>query len=362
MATFLWRRARFVGAFVLALAVLSGFPASASVGLRPIVNRQAYSNSTMTGVSCWSAAGCVAVGWYAGGNSKLGLVYRTTDGGTSWNRVSLSPTGDIDSVSCPSASHCVAVGEDSNNEGLGRAILTTDGGRRWTVTSMSLPGGDHFGATTVDCPSSSICFSGGGGGVAKSTDGGRTWKTEGINPQAYDTVMQVDCPTTSVCDAAANGHLLRTTNGGASWTQQLAPINAIYWGVSCPTASTCGVVTSSGTFLRTTDGGQKWTRHSVGLKQATIVSCASMSTCEVGGFTQASIWAVYETTNGGNTWTPDRLPVPPATDPNGNIQSLRGIQRYADGTCMMVGQYPGTTAAIFKTTDGVNWTSQPVPL
>jgi photosystem II stability/assembly factor-like uncharacterized protein len=351
MATFLRHRARFLGAFALALAVLSGFSGSASaVGLGPMVNRQAYYNSEMTGVSCWSSSGCVAFGWYAPGNTRLALVLRTTDGGTSWKRVKLSIGAN--SVSCPSPSHCVAVGA--------KVLLTTDGGSRWTVMSVPDAG------PNVDCPSRSVCFSGWAPGV-KSTDGGRTWKTQSnkIAFETYGSINQISCPTTSVCYAATTGYLLRTANGGASWTPLILPStrNTMIWGVSCPTASSCGVVTGSGTFLRTTDGGKKWTRHSVGPQELTIVSCSSTFTCEVGGFTVSSAsWAVYETTNGGNTWTPDGLPSPPATNPNGNIQFLAGIQCYGGGTCMMVGQYPGTTAAIFKTTDGVDWTSQPVPL
>jgi photosystem II stability/assembly factor-like uncharacterized protein len=237
-------------------------------------------------------------------------------------------------ISCWSSSGCVAVGW-------------------YAAGNLSLPGGDRFAPGTVDCPSSSTCFSG-GGEVAKSTDGGRTWKPERAE---YGTVMQIDCPTASVCYAGTSGGLVRTTNGGASWTQQLLPFtrNSIVWGVSCPTPSTCGVVTSSGSFLRTTDGGKKWTRHSVGFKQATIVGCRSTSKYEVGGFIESGDWAAFETTNRGNTWTPAKSPT------DGSIQGLLGMQCYGDGSCNMAGEYPGTTAAIFTTTDGVDWASQPVP-
>ncbi|MGO9963007.1 MAG: WD40/YVTN/BNR-like repeat-containing protein [Acidimicrobiales bacterium] len=216
---------------------------------------------------------------------------------------------------------------------------------------MTIPGTVYFAATAVGCPSSSICFTGSGAsGLAKSTDGGRTWKLQIANIGAVD---QIDCSTVNICEVATVGFMLRTTNGGANWTRQLSA-RIIYLGVSCPTASTCGVVTDHGFFLRTRDGGKKWTRHSVGLQQATIVSCVSTSTCEVGGFTQESIWAAFKTTDEGSTWTPDNLPT------EWSIGGLLGIQCYGDGTCMMTGEYPASNAGIFTTTDGIDWTSRPV--
>jgi photosystem II stability/assembly factor-like uncharacterized protein len=378
MARFLWHRARFVGASALALAVLSGFPGSASaVGLGPMVNRETTITivSAMTSVSCWSSSECVAVGWYAQSRSSgtvtittssspgLGLVYRTTDGGTSWKRVNLHvAVGELTSVSCPSASLCVAVDLEAKGGPFSRAVISKDAGRHWTVTKITIPG-VYFAATAIDCPSSSICFTGSGGdrGLAKSTDGGRTWKLIA----KFANVNQIACPTVNVCEVATfDGLMLRTTNGGASWTSQfpLPTRKVAYWGVSCPTASTCGVVTSHGSFLRTTDGGKKWTQHFIGLRvntlkiaQLTIVACTSGSTCEVGGFAGEGDWAVFETTNGGAIWTLDKIPT--------MVSGLLGMECSADGACEMAGEgsvnSPSHTA-IFKTDDGVDWTSQPV--
>jgi photosystem II stability/assembly factor-like uncharacterized protein len=217
MATFLRHRARFLGAFVLALAVLSGFPASASaVGLGPMINRETTITivSAMTSVSCWSVSDCVAVGWYAQSRSSgtvyIGLVYRTTDGGTSWKRVNLNgPVEELESVSCPSASLCVAVGEEWKGRAFSSALLSKDAGRHWTDTTMTFPGIVDFGPTAIDCPSSSICFTGSGGGIGlgKSTDGGRTWKLIA----KFANVNQIACPTVNVCEVATFDGLMLTS-------------------------------------------------------------------------------------------------------------------------------------------------------
>jgi photosystem II stability/assembly factor-like uncharacterized protein len=331
----------------------------------------------MTSVSCWSSSECVAVGWYAQSRSSgtvtittssspgLGLVYRTTDGGTSWKRVNLHvAVGELTSVSCPSASLCVAVDLEAKGGPFSRAVISKDAGRHWTVTKITIPG-VYFAATAIDCPSSSICFTGSGGdrGLAKSTDGGRTWKLIA----KFANVNQIACPTVNVCEVATARLMLRTTNSGRSWTRQFPPSAVpIYLGVSCPTASTCGVVGASSSLLMTTDGGKKWTHHSVGIRVhtvkiqfLTIVSCASTSTCVVGGFA-GPYWDTFETPNGGNTWTAARSP-----DLTAILQGLFSIQCYADGACEMAGQVayyslPPLHAAIFTTTDGIDWTSQPV--
>jgi photosystem II stability/assembly factor-like uncharacterized protein len=121
------------------------------------------------GLSCPSTSDCVAVGvrktlsndGRQGGTDRASIAY-TTDGGVSWSDVAFPTVWFvIESVSCASTSHCVAVGYISDNKGnsLG-AAFTADGGRSWS--QRALPAGlsdplSQGASAAVSCPSTSDC-------------------------------------------------------------------------------------------------------------------------------------------------------------------------------------------------------------
>jgi hypothetical protein len=85
--------------------------------------------------SCASSSGCSAVGYYFGGastNDQQGLL-DSLSGGSSWataEAVPPSESGDIGielpSVSCPSATTCVAVGEYIDSNGLNQGLIEVE--------------------------------------------------------------------------------------------------------------------------------------------------------------------------------------------------------------------------------------------
>src|SRR5206468_10454128 len=79
-------------------------------------------------------------------------------------------TYPLDSVSCPSAAKCVAVGE------LGKIVTTSNVDSNGGTPSVQTKGNDRL--TGISCPSDSTCFAVGDyGTVLKSGDGGATWST-----------------------------------------------------------------------------------------------------------------------------------------------------------------------------------------
>src|SRR5258707_14761986 len=86
-------------------------------------------------------------------------------------------------------------------------------------------------------------------------------------------VTAVSCADSNVCVALQGGSnqygparkaILRTTDGGDTWTVAADLYPSVASRVSCPHATTCTVVGSTGLILRSTNSGATWVRQSSG--------------------------------------------------------------------------------------------------
>lgn len=119
----------------------------------------------LQGVSCVSATSCVAVGSYqVKGGNKQALVETLVNG--VW-AVAPSPdqgTGNnqLDSVSCPQAGSCAAVGyyQGAGADGAGarRALAEELSGSSWALMAAPNAGSGANVLNGVSCPSAKICF------------------------------------------------------------------------------------------------------------------------------------------------------------------------------------------------------------
>jgi hypothetical protein len=258
-------------------------------------------------IACPTATHCVAVGE---GTNGVGLVEVTTNGGASFTDQPV-PAGlpALFGVACPDDTHCFAVGGND-------FIASTDGGQTWAIQSQS-----GVGLYTVACESDSVCVSSGFNGSFFSSqsffytaDGGNTWAlgsaTSGIG--SYMT-----CQTSS-CIGVGSG-LLQTTDGGQIWN--LVPFSGMdnmFNSVAClPTITTCIAVgtnslgaqtpTLPGELAISSDGGASWT-SSTALPSSTAsisqVACGSATVCFATGYspTTGGPLVTAMTTNAGTTW------------------------------------------------------------
>lgn len=123
--------------------------------------------------------------------STGGGVWKTTDGGSNWKNITDKYFGGtIGSVAvAPSDESIIYVGEGENTmrgnvaEGLGGMWRSTDGGRTWN--NLGLKDGRHITRIIIDPKDPNIVLVGVMGhlfgpneerGVYKTTDGGKTWK------------------------------------------------------------------------------------------------------------------------------------------------------------------------------------------
>ena len=191
-----------------------------------------------TSISCWSANGCLAVGWPA-------AIYKTADGGTTWALQANSLYGSDNTflgVSCSGPTWCVVVG----NSGI---ILGSANGTTWT----SQVSGATADLWSVSCPAPNTCVAVGSGGVT-TTDVGGAWTAH--QSVTTNNLRGVSCTLPAVCYAAGwAGTVLRTTDTGTSWMPEVSGTTQNLYGISCPLSfSTCTTVGNGGTVLQSPDG------------------------------------------------------------------------------------------------------------
>jgi hypothetical protein len=114
-------------------------------------------NSVLSAVSCESATDCMAVG-------SAGAALVENWNGTEWTVASAPSTGPLAGVSCVGATFCAAVGNGA---------LATWNGTNWTAASSPASSGDFF---SVSCSTASNCMAVGGAGTTQTAHwNGRTW-------------------------------------------------------------------------------------------------------------------------------------------------------------------------------------------
>lgn len=193
-------------------------------------------------VSCPSTKVCVAVrGIHTGTSARADALY-SADGGASWSAGTLPPAltepdNDSDDPFCPSSSRCVVVGSGTTQSGQGvtLALYSTNSGASWQETK--LPTTTTYQLDSVACPTASSCVAVGGLGSSGTAgmalfcqDGGATWAL-GTVPATVQNLAAVSCLSATVCAAVVGfggpqtgssgpspGGAVFTHDGGASWS------------------------------------------------------------------------------------------------------------------------------------------------
>jgi hypothetical protein len=220
------------------LEPLTSSAAVTSARLAPAAAVAQHGN--LRSVSCPTATFCMAVD--QSGNNALRW------NGTSWSApASIDPGGDqaeLNSVSCASPAFCVAV------DTLGRAVQWN--GQSWTgprpVTGTGL--------TSVSCPSSTFCVAVSGGGDAL-TYNGTSWSAAHVDSSG-SSLQSVSCASSTFCATGDWDGNVYTFNG-ESWSAPRA-IDAAGGGISslsCPASAFClGTDWNGG---QVSWNGAKWT-------------------------------------------------------------------------------------------------------
>lgn len=324
-----------------------------SFSTQPTPNETIPASAQLNGVSCVSSTACTAVGQYtdAAGNHQT---LAETWNGTGWSIQATPnpPTGgdsQFNSVSCPTATTCIAVGSTE----YGPQLAERWDGVSWTMIQSTTNPSGFTRLNSVSCSSPTACMA--VGSSVEQWDGSR-WTVQRVpNPPAgsqSETLNGVSCTTSTACTVVGDFEINTTVPcgptpvpgppptlcsgfvyqtlaeawNGTTWSTQATPTPAgggQLNGVSCTSDTACIAVGSShasttGTLAEAWDG-TSWSVQSVpsptggslsGVSCASVSDCAAVGSSSGAGSANSQLADVWD----GTTWSSQILPSPGAPD------------------------------------------------
>ncbi len=330
------------------------------------------SESFLQGVSCVSATTCVAVGASAGPDGNNRILTESWDGATWTVRPAPTPAGSdryaaLRDVSCVTASTCIAVGQSLSDTAGGATLAEAWDGTHWTILATpALPGATDPTLDSVSCTSATSCVA-----VGSYQDGARvvalveqwdgsTWTvlpTPALADAPFSFLSSVSCSSATQCVAVGTtttadfgDRPLAELWDGTSWTVSEPPVPdgrdaATLTGVSCTAGGVCTAVGQSrsgsafDSFAARWDG-TAWTLEAVPGPAAPdqlvlrSVSCIDAGACAAAGaVSDGGPFSPASVTRDGTHWTPVDVRVAPRTV----HADLNDVSCTAGGTCVLVG-------------------------
>jgi photosystem II stability/assembly factor-like uncharacterized protein len=209
------------------------------------------------GVATWSLAKDFQGNLFAGTTTKA--IYKSTDGGSSWNAVFSGGVSNILSIACDSANSIYAA---YGSTGL---LKSTNGGANWTTIAL-------FGGKTVQsvvCGKNGYIYVGAvSGGFFRSTDYGSTFPDTALSGLTI-VILTLDRFNSGFIYAgvssasASNTGFYRSTDAGLTFSANLNPYNI--WGIVQKLNTNLYTVTTTTGYpvSKSTDRGLNWANISV---------------------------------------------------------------------------------------------------
>lgn len=181
-------------------------------------------------------------------------IYRTINGGTTWEQVFSQDGGFINDIHMIDQMNGLAYGDPVDNKWT--IIKTNDGGTSWSqISTEPSPNGSEVGVyyNSLYMIDSSYIWFLGTQRVYRSSDGGTTW-TNSLTPDYYSSVWFIN-DSVGMCSSNSNAGL--SSNSGIDWNQITVPGSGGYY-----TLAGSGTrdfwTASDGYVYHTTDFGSNW--------------------------------------------------------------------------------------------------------
>ena len=315
---------------------LSSPPTVNATNWTAVVPSAPTSQSSLNSVSCTTASFCVAVGLENGSDASLIEQWN----GSVWNQVMSTPTlsaaPSLDGVSCIGTSFCAAVGSVPTT---GDVLIEQWNGSKWaTATAVTPPSSTTTSLASVSCMSPTNCIAVGqfntGSGAQPLAEqwNGTAWTLQTTPVPTGSTATALDgisCSTSAFCMAVGSG------TSGSSTVTLTQQWNGTAWSV---VTSPNGTLPSGDTAVFNS------------------VSCIGSAFCEAvgasdGSGTNQTLVASFN----GNAWT---LVTSPNTS-TGEANALQAVDCFSMTTCSAVGTADTATnghGPLALVWNGTTWT------
>ncbi len=225
-----------------------------------------------------------------------GKIYRTLDGGQTWQLVSSGST-TVNALRFADAAHGYAVGEQ------GLVLRTDDGGQTWTPKDL---GAGPISYTGIACGTSQLCLLTASGATTTSgtellrtTDGGDSAGV-GVVPSDSDTVNAAAFSTPDHVVALGDGGATDLSDDGGQTFTQIDTGTGAYTDVRAGARrGTAFALGTQGSLAKTTTSGRSWDSLDISTTKALVdLSFANGSV----GYVLDASGHLFRSANGGNSF------------------------------------------------------------
>ncbi len=202
---------------------------------------------------------------YAGTELIGGAVFKSIDGGVTWERASTGTENAILSLAIdPVTPTTLYAGALFNG-----VFKTTDGGAQW-VSSINVPGDLTVSALTIDPRTPAMVLAGANEGLLMTTDGGEIWVTiqNGLPDGVAITDLVRSPSDPDIVYALSGAGVFRSEDAGFNWDEQDFAASLLAIDPELPTSL---YAADSRSVRRSLDSGATWVDLNAGLEGQRIL-------------------------------------------------------------------------------------------
>jgi len=268
-------------------------------------------------------------GWVVG---AFGAIFKTSDGGKTWE-AQATPTLDyLFSVDFASPTHGVVVGKS------GAVLTTDDGGKTWTQRKSAT---DNNLFSVVYASPTHVWAIGDWGAVVESNDGGVTWNDRSLPDDIVLTSQAWPDAQTGYL-AGEFGTIQKTTDGGKTFAKVETGTEKTIFGTAFRSAQEGWAVGIDGLVMRTKDGGASWQPQRGALEAQPLEQLGFLEAMKNPGlydirfsgdygYIVGDIGTILVSSDRGETWNERKLPA------EMSLFWLRGVSAAQGDRALVVG-------------------------
>jgi len=232
---------------------------------------------------------------------------KSTNSGTSWTETSLASGGYNYGwcVACaPTNGNIVYVGGCEYTTTYNPKVYkSTDGGSTFNEVYSATTGSYIYSIAVHHSNADVICAGSYSNGIHRTTNGGTSWtKVASLN---YNYRMQASAAVHDVFWASGYNCAYRSTNGGATWSNMSSGLpSSYYYGLALSSSDASDVYLGCNAgFIKSTNSGTAWYESNNGLLLAEIIGLGVAPSSPSTVYITFEDVAVYKSTNNGGDWT-----------------------------------------------------------